>query len=186
MANTEHQEELDQFDKLSVVAYRTGISLFSISLAWYCVIGFVELSWGDLPSTFLFNPAILFVISAALSSANLHVYDKNIRAVITWSSWIGIVLFTVLINSDFAWVAYGFIFVTFSGIALKESFCFNVFGLKLIPILLLLTTLFMAIEAWLVCFGLTAICALIFSYLALKKWQMPLHFDIGNKANYQI
>ncbi|MEI8597035.1 hypothetical protein P4S64_03275 [Vibrio sp. M60_M31a] len=33
------------------------------------------------------------------------------------------------------WLSLGFVFVTFSGIALKESFCFKVPGLKLVPAL---------------------------------------------------
>ncbi|MCK6263660.1 DUF2301 domain-containing membrane protein [Vibrio sp. ZSDE26] len=186
MANPEHIETLDLVDKISVIGYRLGLSLFSVSLAWYCIIGFVESSWGQLPSTFQFNPASLFIVATLLSAGNLHVYDKNVRSIIMWSGWLGIALFSFLINSHFEWVAYGFIFVAFSGIALKESFCFRVFGLKLIPLLLFLTTLFMAIRLWTLSLGLIAICTLIFSYLTVQKWKMPLHFDIGNKSNYQI
>ncbi|WP_295891109.1 DUF2301 domain-containing membrane protein [uncultured Vibrio sp.] len=185
MANPEHREPLDKLDKISVIGYRIGIALFSLSSAWYCLAGFVELSWGSLSANASFNPAFLFSLATALSAANLHVYDKTIRGIITYSGWIGIVLLVALSSSEMIWCAYGFIFVTFSGIALKESFCFNVFGLKLVPLILGLATFFMAINYEWVVLGLLSINSIVFGYLAVQKMKMPLHFDIGNKSNYQ-
>ncbi|MEZ8824834.1 DUF2301 domain-containing membrane protein [Vibrio amylolyticus] len=186
MANPEHIEVLDTLDKASVVAYRLGIVMFSIASVWYCLIGIVELSWGELPLGFHFDPSILFCIATALSAANLHVYDKKIRSIIMYSGWLSIVLFVALAESEATWIAYGFVFVAFSGIALKESFCFNVFGLKLVPLLLMAVTFSMAFTYWLVVYGLLAVVAIIFVYLSIRKSRMPLHFDVGNKSNYQI
>ncbi|EJS91872.1 hypothetical protein AAUPMC_01105 [Pasteurella multocida subsp. multocida str. Anand1_cattle] len=33
---------------------------------------------------------------------------------------------------------------------------------------------------------MSLIVALLFFVLAFKKWQMPLHFDIGDKSKYQV
>lgn len=84
------------------------------------------------------------------------------------------------------WLSLGFLFVSFSGIALKESFCFKVLGLKLVPVLLASTTLSLWLEQSLVSSVLLALAGLVMGYLSIAKWRMPLHFDIGNKANYEI
>lgn len=181
MADVDHQETLDFLDKASVCLYRTGISLFAVSL-----VGFSLLAWfSDLASHY--HSVLVFIgIAAAFSAANIHVYSKRVRLAISWSSWIGLVLMLSDYDLSRVWLSLGFVFVTFSGIALKESYCFKVPGLKLVPILL-------AASTFTLCFGfvtVTAICMLfagiIMSYLSIAKWRMPLHFDIGIKAKYEV
>lgn len=185
MANPEHIEKLDLLDKLSVITYRTGITLFSLALCLSSV------AIADDISLILINGpikeiALIFIaLSSAMSAANLHVYDKKIRMIITWSAWIGLVLLIQLDNSQLLWLPLGFLFVTFSGIALKESFCFKVMGLKLVPILLCVSTFMLALEVWIIPIICFALCGMIFLFLSIQKWRMPLHFDIGNKAYYQ-
>lgn len=183
MANPEHQEVLDSFDKVSVCLYRGGISLFSVSLLYLAVIlsGIDESLLSHYPIALL-----LIAVSAAFSAGNVHVYSKFVRAAISWSAWIGILL--MLSDSGFEriWLSLGFIFVTFSGIALKESFCFKVMGLKLVPMILALSVFLLWINQTQIASFLVGLSGLIIGYLSIAKWRMPLHFDIGNKANYQV
>ncbi|MBL4828404.1 MAG: hypothetical protein JKY55_00695 [Aliivibrio sp.] len=188
MANPEHVEVLDKLDELSVCVYRSGITLFAISLLLMAValsnhLGFVTL---NIPEEMVPIITTLIGLSGAMCSANLHVYDKKIRMIITWSSCIGLVLLLLLAGTTFQWIGLGFIFVTFSGIAVKEAFCFKVPGLRSMPWLLCLTVILMALNQHFVTIILLVISASVMLFLAVAKWRMPLHFDIGDKSNYQI
>ncbi|GAB7220292.1 DUF2301 domain-containing membrane protein [Vibrio comitans] len=184
MANPEHKEQLDGLDKISVVSYRLGITLFALSL--------LSLFSAELLCVFERETAPvlrgwsinLIAVSAALSAANIHVYDKKVRTIIAWSSWLGLALFIVLPTKE--WLYIGFMFITFSGIALKESYCFKVKGLNLVPLLLILSVLVLWMKEPTILAALSGLSGLIYAVLAIEKWKMPLHFDIGNKANYEI
>ncbi len=185
MANIEHVETLDSLDKVSVITYRLGITLFSFTLFLSSLAIADDIALVLIDGSLKEFAFISLALSAAMSAANLHVYDKKIRMIITWSAWIGLVLLILLDDSHFFWLPVGFLFITFSGIALKESFCFKVIGLKLIPFLLCIATLMLAMEVWLITLICLTLAGVIFLFLAIQKWKMPLHFDIGNKANYQ-
>ncbi|WP_162892880.1 DUF2301 domain-containing membrane protein [Vibrio superstes] len=184
MANPEHKEHLDGLDKISVVSYRSGITLFALSLLvlfsaeLLCVL---EVDISPVLREWSLN---LIAISAALSAANIHVYNKKVRAIIAWSSWLGLALFIVLPTKE--WLYIGFMFITFSGIALKESYCFKVKGLNLVPLLLILSVLVMWMKEPAILAALSGLGGFIYAVLAIEKWKMPLHFDIGNKASYEI
>ncbi len=183
MANPEHKEVLDGLDKLGVCLYRAGISLFALSLLVFSVM--LSGISGDFAPAYSF--ALLAIcISCALSAANIHIYSKNVRAAICWSAWGGILLMLSDSEQTRIWLSLGFIFITFSGIALKESFCFKVVGLKFVPLLLAASTLSLWLQQYLVASVLMALSALIMGYLSIMKWRMPLHYDIGIKANYEI
>ncbi|MBA5761686.1 hypothetical protein H2O73_04935 [Vibrio sp. 404] len=183
MANPEYKEVLDGLDKLSVCLYRAGITGLALSLLLLSII------LSGVTSRFAeYSNVVLLAIStsAALSAANIHIYSKHVRAAICWSAWVGILLMLSDPEQTRIWLSLGFIFVTFSGIALKESFCFKVLGLKLVPLLLAASTLSLWLQQQLVASILMATSALVIGYLAIIKWRMPLHFDIGIKANYEI
>ncbi len=183
MADIDHQETLDFWDQLSVSLYRAGISLFSLSLIGFSALAF---GWFGGMDDHYRSVLVLIAIAAALSAANIHIYSKTVRLVISWSSWVALVSMLSDFDLNRVWLSLGFVFVTFSGIALKESYCFKVPGLKLVPVLL-------AISVVALCFGFLAIIAsatllagVIMGYLAIAKWRMPLHFDIGNKSKYEV
>ncbi|MEZ9864634.1 DUF2301 domain-containing membrane protein [Vibrio breoganii] len=184
MANPEHKEHLDGLDKVSVVCYRLGITLFALSLLTLfsaellCVL---EMETAPLLREWSING---IAVSSALSAANIHVYDKKVRAIIAWSSWIGLALFIVLPTKE--WLYIGFIFITFSGIALKESYCFKVKGLNLVPLLLISSVLVLWMKEPAILVPLAGVSGFIYAVLAIEKWKMPLHFDIGKKDNYEI
>ncbi len=186
MANTEHIETLDRLDQLSVCLYRFGITLFSLALLCYSLVALNLASIISVPESIHWPIVFAICASAALSAANVHVYSKHVRAIIVWASWVGLLIMIYAAYSGVYWLALGFVFVTFSGIALKESFCFKVYGLKLVPILLATNTLLIMLEQWNGVAICSAISGVIMLYLSVQKWRMPLHFDIGNKANYEI
>lgn len=185
MANPEYQESLDRLDVLSIILYRSGISLLALSFG---LIGISYLSLANqikLPIIPLQTHQIFLAISAALCAANIHVYNKVVRIIISWSSWIGLVCL-LLHPNEMMWLSFGFFAITTTGIALKESFCFRVFGLKLIPILMIGAVLALY-QSWSNVAGICLLSSsLIYLSLAVAKWRMPLHFDIGIKANYEI
>lgn len=183
MADIDYQETLDFWDKLSVSLYRAGISLFSISLIGFSALAF---DWFSGLGEYYRSALVMIAIAAALSAANVHIYSKTVRLVISWSSWVALVLMLSDFELSRVWLSLGFVFVTFSGIALKESYCFKVPGLKLVPVLL-------AVSSFALCFGFQVVAAIammiagfIMGYLSIAKWRMPLHYDIGIKANYEV
>ncbi|AGB11935.1 DUF2301 domain-containing membrane protein [Vibrio parahaemolyticus] len=183
MANTEHQETLDFLDKLSVCLYRAGISVFAIALLGLAAL---ESQWLDGMDGRYRAVFAVFTIAGAMSASNIHVYSKSVRTIISWSGWIGAILMVCDPELNRVWLALGFIFVTFSGIALKESFCFKVLGLKLVPTLLVVTTFALWFEQSTIVAISALLAGLIMAYLSIAKWRMPLHFDIGIKANYEV
>ncbi|MCE7535369.1 DUF2301 domain-containing membrane protein [Aliivibrio fischeri] len=187
MASIDHIEKLDALDKLSVVTYRTGITLFGIALILFSLAIADDIGLIIIENVHLMDFSLtLIAVSSAMSAANLHVYDKKVRLIITWAAWIGLVLLITIDSEQLVWLPIGFLCACFSGIALKESFCFKVIGLKAIPFLLCISILMLAIEIWLIAIICLFLSGIIFIFLAIQKWKMPLHFDIGNKANYQI
>ncbi|GAD79120.1 DUF2301 domain-containing membrane protein [Vibrio ezurae] len=184
MANPEYQESLDGVDKISVVIYRIGITLVSVSLLMIAVAELLCVLEHERAGFMRHLSIHVVAVAVALCAATIHIYDKNIRTLIVWSGWLGLVTFITL--PAFDWLFVGFFFMTFSGVALKESYCFKIKGLTLVPLLLVLSVLVIWMKDAALLVVLTGLCGAIFAFLAFKKWQMPLHFDIGKKSNYQI
>ncbi|HHF3149175.1 TPA: hypothetical protein ACPJ2A_000963 [Vibrio diabolicus] len=102
------------------------------------------------------NVLLIIAIAGVLTAANIHVYSKTVRTVINWSTWVGL-LFMV---SDP--------------------------GLKAVPVLLAIATFAFCFEILTVANIATGLSGLIMGFLSISKWRMPLHFDIGIKANYEV
>ena len=183
MADTDYKETLDILDKLSVCLYRAGISLFALSLIGFSALAF---GWFSGLDEHYHSVLVMIGVSAAFSAANIHIYSKSVRLMISWSSWVG--LLNMLSDFDFSrvWLSLGLIFVTFSGIALKESYCFKVPGLKLVPVLLIISTFALCFDLLIIAAIAMLLAGMIMGYLSIAKWRMPLHFDIGIKAKYEV
>lgn len=181
MADPDHIPELDGFDRFTVRLYRSGLVLASLGVA--LVAGLAGFGHDTQPAW----PVVLG--GTALSVANMHLYDKRVRWVIGAATHVGAFLLVTGFVADVLLLrqaGLGFVYVSLSAFALKEQFCFRIPGLRLVP-------LFLATSLIPLVFGVPAATALLsglamfpLTVLSLAKWRMPLHFDVGNKAHYQI
>jgi uncharacterized integral membrane protein len=187
MASPDHIPEMDFFDRLTVILYRSGLSLFALSIA----LESIELlsNHGVLGAWYL----PLVAASSGIANANIHLYDPRFRWFFPLTSWLGFIVlaFTLPVRSPelATWLSVfslAFFYAAASMFALKEYFCFRVPGLPLMPILLggallLRCSGFSAGEGFLL-----TVAAFLYIWMAWAKWKMPLHFDIGDKSMYKI
>ncbi len=169
MADPHIQSPMDMLDKLSVLAYRFGLTASAplvVLLPW-C--GYSQV----LPWLF---------IATSLCSAFLHIYLKHFRLLLQCSCWCGLIL---LVLGQEA-LALGAAFVTLGGLSFKEGFCFSIPGLKGQPLLLAILWGLLMLQFTLAAQVVASLCGLLLFVTAIAKWRMPLHFDIGDKSKYQI
>jgi len=185
MADPDHVPEMDTFDQLTVGLYRAGLVAQALGL------GFVAVGEAGVVARPLTSHVMLAAV--ALSVANLHLYDKRIRWTIVMSGWIGAVALaaTATASSPTAeallhYGGLGFLFVVTSALALKERFCFKLPGLQAVPVVLAASVFIGLAGFGMVASGLLSLAGAVVGLLAVAKLRMPLHYDVGDKANYQV
>jgi uncharacterized integral membrane protein len=126
VADPDHTEKLDGFDRLTVRLYRTGLSLGALSMflgGWAFLLaspsaGARGVIWGGVG------------LGAVLSATSMHLYAKQIRWVIALATALGLFLMGVAGGAAGQPVLFhaglGFVFVAYSAWALKEQFCFKI------------------------------------------------------------
>lgn len=194
MADPHHIATLDGFDRLTIRLYRAGIvgsALMILGLA--AVFGLRAALLG--PPAWV-GPVLLAAVgvTSALSAANLHLYDKRVRWILQGAAPLGLALQAVGATlPETSWASWplqvagvGFGFVTLSGIALKERFCFRIPGLRLVPPLLALALIPVLIDWPVAAPALLAPAGAVLAWLAVAKLRQPLHLDIGDRRAYQI
>ncbi|WP_432455640.1 MULTISPECIES: DUF2301 domain-containing membrane protein [unclassified Agarivorans] len=181
MANTEHQENLDSIDKLSVLSYRLGWLVLAFAFAWAAYSGIYQHA--------IRQPLWLLAAACSLLAHNLHIYSKSIRYLVQACGWAALwlsLLFYLWHWPLLASLAMGAFYVVVSALVYKESFCFDLGLLRWLPTVLLADWL-IYLSPWsqlrlpLLCF--ISIGCVIIAYQKLKQ---PLHFDIGKRSNYQL
>jgi len=187
MASPDHTPEMEPLDRLTVILYRSGLSLFAFST----VLEAAELLSGQ---PLLGNWHLpLVAASAGLASANIHLYDPRFRWFFPQMSWLGFIVLAFVLpvrSSELAAalsvLSLAFFYAGAAMFALKEYFCFRIIGLPFMPI-------FLGGAVLLRCSGfpvgegiLLTIAALLYLWMVWAKWRMPLHFDIGDKSMYKI
>ena len=186
MANPEHTPEMEGLDYLTVAWYRVGLTIFAISIALHALeelIGWVVLGEWFLP---------LVGLSAASASANMHLYDPRFRWFVPLMSWIAFALLLFVLNAAGAvreigsLIGLGFFYAGMGMLAVKESFCFKIWGLPMVPFLLAGAILLRLGGANLIAAICLAVAALLYLWMVIAKWRMPLHFDIGDKSAYRM
>ena len=195
MADPDHVAELDEFDVMMVRLYRGGILLSAAGLLLMTVSQFRSVEalgfLGGLDPLLEGRvPLVVLCFGVALIVVNLHLYDKKIRWMIRMSGWMGALLLlgsshdlgtaTPLVEM----AGIGFLFVCLSAIALKEQMCFQLTGLRLVPLLLVLALVPMLAKANIAAGALLAAVGVLYMSLAIAKLRMPLHYDIGDKGRY--
>ena len=167
MADPHIKAEMDFLDKLTVCLYRTGFIFASIGC-------------GLLP---YYDKALWCIFFAALLCASsLHIYLKSFRLLLQFATWIA--LFLQIIGQEE--LALGGALVTLGGLCYKEYFCFRIFALNTMPLLVAVLWLACVSQMEILLAIMSVVCALLFGVLAIQKWRMPLHFDIGDKNKYQV
>ncbi len=182
MADPHIKENLDVMDKISISIYRCGILLTGFALLCLAI--------QQLFYPLYFKPVIIFLAFASLLQASsLHIYMKSVRWILVNATWMGGWLLSLSFVTAGAWAVYlsiGAFFVTLSGLAYKESFCFSLPVLKLIPVLLLFSWGMMIYsQTLLLAIGLI-LAAVLYLYMAWRKLQMPLYYDLGDRSKYEI
>jgi uncharacterized integral membrane protein len=188
MATPEHTPEMNSLDNMTVALYRTGLTIAALAALIYSVERISGL--GILGAFYL----PVFATGIALASADVHLYDPKFRWFFPFISWIGFILLAFAytlkgvapVSAPLADVSLGFFYMGAGMFALKESFCFRIIGLPLVPLFLcgsILSRLFglSPAEPY---FLLPA--AGLLTWLCIAKWRMPLHFDIGDKSLYGL
>lgn len=180
MADPHHIEELDGFDRMTVFLYRLGLGTAALGV---CALGAGALVGSTLPGR------LAVLVGVLMAVWNMHLYDRRIRWVLQGAGPLGAALWVVGAVQGWSLVedaAMGVLFVALSGFALKEQFCFKIPLLRAVPLFLALGLIpLVAGIGWAtaILYGIPGIvlCSLVF-----QKARMPLHFDIGNKAYYQV
>ena len=168
MADPHIKSPMDGWDNLTVILYRSGLTLA-----------------GPMLLLSLWQPEAArlgLLLAAALCSACVHLYLKSYRYTFQFSSWIAL-----LLNAfGYPQLALGAALFTLGGLAYKEYFCFRVFLLNLQPVFLAVLWFALQFQLELVAQILAVVSGVLFITLAIAKWRMPLHYDIGDKNKYQV
>lgn len=196
MADPEHAPDLDDFDRTTVRLYRSGltISALFVTMAATILLGAVAVNATEIPVVrdWVRLSWIGLAYGTGIAVTNLHLYDKRIRWTLNASAWLGVVLLLTaasMLRNETSWVAQhmglGFLFVTHSGFALKERYCFRLPLVYLIPVLLAVSLFPLMLGYWLFAGTLLFGAGILMGGLAVAKDRMPLHYDVGDKSQYQ-
>jgi uncharacterized integral membrane protein len=182
MADPDHIPTMDTLDRWSACLYRTGLSLIAL--------GFAFTAWLEVaaPSAPVLG-WLLVAVGVTLATANLHLYAKAFRWVFQMATGAALSLLLIatiaLPRNDLLLCAgLALLCVPACGFALKEQFCFRLPGMRLLP-LLLAVAVPPGLAGWPAALALSG-ATLLYGYLAIAKWRMPLHYDIGDKSKYQV
>ncbi|KGQ71284.1 membrane protein [Chelonobacter oris] len=168
MADPHIRSPMDFWDYLTVILYRSGfvVAVPAVGLLPYYP------DWA--------TKGVL--LAAVLCASSLHIYLKHFRLLLQLATWVAAVCFVF----GQPLLGLGAAFFTLGGLCYKEYFCFRVFALNLQPLFFAVFWFTLAFQATVPAQVLSAIIALLMLVLSIKKWLMPLHFDIGDKSKYQV
>jgi uncharacterized integral membrane protein len=192
MADPQHVEQLDGQDVLTVTIYRLGLLAAALGLLAAAAALLARGFGQPVPAVSVHASFVIVVAGTAAAIANMHLYAKSVRWVIGAAGWLGAVLMIGSapmpeLAARWVWHAgLGFVFVAISAFALKERFCFRIPGLRLVPALLALSLVPLLSGSDLAAGALLGVAGAIQLALAIAKFRMPSHFDIGDKSRYQV
>ena len=182
MADPQIQEKLDAVDKLTIILYRLGMLLTGVALVLLAIQQIYYPLWFK-------HGLITLSFACLLQASSLHIYNKQIRWLLVNASWMGVWLVALSFALSGLWAAYlalGALFITLSGLAYKESFCFSLSLLKMLPLVFIVSwILLIGSQPHWAATGLI-IAAILYFYMAWKKIQMPLHYDLGDRTKYEV
>ncbi|MCP4321147.1 MAG: hypothetical protein GY951_16285 [Psychromonas sp.] len=182
MADPNIKERLDKLDIIMILLYRSGMVITALALFMLALQQLFYPLWFK-------QVLVLLSLGALLQASSLHIYSKVVRWILVNATWLGCWLLSLSFVTPGSWLAYfsfGALIVTLSGLAYKESFCFSLTILKVIPILLVISWLLivLSLNHW-ACAGLI-LASLLYLYMAWRKIKMPLFYDLGDRSKYEI
>lgn len=197
MADTTHVPDLDDFDRTTVRLYRGAIAVGAMSLLFA---GAAHMAAGTAsPEVAVmargWAPILwaLFVYATGAVVIHLHLYARRIRWVVHGLAWTGVVLIVsagaVPGESLSFWLqraGLGFLFATWSAVALKEQFCFKLPWMRLVPWFFGASLAPLCAGAWLPAGLLLFATGGLLTLLASAKQGQPFHYDIGDKSQYEV
>jgi uncharacterized integral membrane protein len=194
MADPDHVAQLDGFDRATVLLYRLGLGATAASLAGSATLYALRAAQMWPPAWMTPIALVLVCVSVGLAATHVHLYVKHLRWFLLASTVLGMGLALVGLAlpalHPASWpllvAGVGFTLVTASGLAWKERFCFRIPGLGLSPLLLAAGVFLVLADLPVGVAATWGPAALILGWLAVRKALQPLHFDIGDKARYQV
>jgi len=158
---------MDSLDYFTVVVYRFGLTLMAPAL--------VMLVW-KVP----FAEFLIFVAATCCASC-LHIYVKKVRFMLQMVTWGGL----LIALSGATLFGLGGAMMTMGGLAFKEQLCFRIPGLRWQPVLLFILWFLLLFHQKYIAEIIGSVSSALFLILAVAKWRMPLHYDIGDKSKYE-
>ena len=168
MADPHIKSPMDFWDYLTVIIYRSGFVL--ATLAIFLLPYQSEIAIRGL------------LIAGTMLASSLHLYLKQFRLIFQFAAWIGLLCFIF----NLPMIALGAMLLVIGGLSYKEYFCFRVPLLNLQPVFVAALWFAWVFEGGWIARILSLIVGGLLLILAVQKWRMPLHFDIGDKTKYQI
>ncbi|MGC7559384.1 DUF2301 domain-containing membrane protein [Pasteurella sp. PK-2025] len=168
MADPHIQSPMDGWDYLTVILYRSG----------FVIAGVMALLFPYYPHLAYFG----LLVAATCCAACLHIYMKSFRLLLQMATWIALLCHAFGYEN----LALGAALLTLGGLCYKEYFCFRVVLLNFQPLFVALFWLIQLFHHHLAMQMISLIVGVLFLLLAIQKWRMPLHFDIGDKSKYQV
>ncbi|PJG85990.1 DUF2301 domain-containing membrane protein [Conservatibacter flavescens] len=167
MADPHIQSPMDIWDYLTVIIYRTGFVIATLSVALLPYYPRAELG---------------ILLAASCCASSLHIYLKQFRLLLQMATWTALILFVF----GFPNLALDGAFVTLGGLCFKEYYCFRIPGLNAQSVFFALLWLCLQAHFMIGVQILSLIIAALLLLLSIQKWRMPLHFDIGDKRKYEV
>jgi len=189
MGDIHKYQELTQWDTITVLLYRSGVFLSTISLTTI-----VFLMHANPASSLIAIALILFALGTGLSVFFIHLYISRFKKIFMALYSVSLAGATVVAFTGFENLLLtvpgilfaGGLLASYSLIGAKEAFCFRLwegyilFVVHLIAGLLLLFSAPM--QSVLSFMTYSTVLALLF---AVRKLPQPMHFDIGDKSQYR-
>lgn len=182
MADPHVKQILDNVDKATIITYRLGLLITGLALSLLALQQIFYPYWFK-------QIVVIIALGCLLQASSLHIYDKQIRWLLVNATWVGCWLTAVSLITTGLWVAYvslGAFMITLSGLAYKESRCFSLPLLKVIPVLLVISWLLIifSLNHWAA--SILLIVSALYLYMLWCKINMPLHYDLGDRKKYEI
>lgn len=182
MAARRSKKKLSSLDALSIVCYRLGLILMSLSL--------LGLALQQLYYPLWYKHVVVWLsFSVCLLAANLHINNKKKRYILITNAWFGVWLLSLSFISTgviFTHLSLACLLIFCFAISEKESDFFPSFLLQLNS--LSLVAFYISVVCSInLCAAIFAILSgLLTAYLAYKKMSFALSHDLVNRKKYQV